>query len=343
MSGPSLRWQPYETDKLQWRRVPYGRAAFCCGERSGFEPGEEAVIAIGVFDGLHVGHRALVAAAVREASSRGVPCVVVTFDPDPAELVENTAAHVGHRLLGTPDRVAGLIFAGATAVATLSFTAELAHTGAEEFVRDVLSSVVRPIAVHVGENFRFGSGGAGDVSLLTRLGKECGFDVHVHELVQHADARVSSTRVRELLRTGGLDEANALLGRCHFVRGVVEHGRGEGTSFGFPTANVRCASAACMPKEGVYACYVTCGERAWPAAANVGAPATFLSEDYGLIEANLLGFAGDLYGREVSVSFVRWLRGERRFSSLEELERVVLSNIAWVRENLGEGELEVGP
>ena len=124
--------------------------------------------------------------------------------------------------------------------------------------------------------------------------------------------------------------------------GQFAHGRGEGTGFGFPTANVVCDPRACMPAEGVYACYVSQGGTAWPAAANVGAPPTFAGRRAAFLEANLLGFTGDLYGAEVAVSFVRWLRPSRVFDSLSELERVVLGNIEWVRRNLGDAPRELG-
>lgn len=339
MSARELRWQPYDDAGMTWERVPFGRVARGARASVTFGVGDEAVVAVGAFDGMHVGHRSLVGDAIAEAARRDAPCVVATFDPDPSELVGDGRGD-GTRLLPVADRVAALLSLGADAVVVLSFDEALAGTGPQRFVSEVLGSFVRPLCIHVGSNFRFGRGGTGDVALLVRLGMRWGFEVREHELVACGGSRVSSTRVRALLGEGRLDEANALLGRCHYVRGLVEHGRGEGTSFGFPTANVRCATRDRLPAYGVYACYVTCGSRAWPAAANVGAPATFLDEDAGLIEANLLGFEGDLYGSEVSVSFVRWLREERTFESLEELERVVLGNIAWVRENLGSGELD---
>ena len=325
-----------------WQPVEGGRVAFA-RRGAAVAPGSRSVVAIGAFDGLHLGHRRLLREACSDARASDVPCVAVTFDPDPAELMRGPAAVAGRRLLTCADRAAGLLALGADAVVSLAFDRALAGLGAREFVEDVLEPLTSPVALHVGTNFRFGSKGAGDVGTLAALGREAGFAVRAHELVSEGGVVVSATRVRRLLGAGSLAEANALLARCHYVRGVVEHGRGEGTSFGFPTANVRADLLDCMPPEGVYACYVACEGRAWPAAANVGAPPTFGGRDAAFLEANLLGFEGDLYGREVSVSFVRWLRGSRRFSSLEELERVVLGNIAWVAEHLGSGELEVRP
>ena len=155
------------------------------------------------------------------------------------------------------------------------------------------------------------------------------------------DAPVSSSRIRSLLAQGDVSGIVSLLGRHHYVRGTVAHGRGEGTGFGFPTANVCSDARSCMPREGVYACIVTDGVRAWPSAANVGAPPTFTSHRDAFLEANLIGFEGDLYGRELVVIFVEWLRGSRTFSSLDELERVVLGNIDWVRQNVGDQCVEV--
>jgi riboflavin kinase/FMN adenylyltransferase len=162
------------------------------------------------------------------------------------------------------------------------------------------------------------------------------------DLVGEDGSTISATRIRGLLRSGELGEANKLLGRCHVLRGAVEHGRGEGTGMGFPTANVSFAIEDCMPKEGVYAGYVVVDGTAWASAINVGAPPTFSDARPAFLEANLLGFSGDLYGREVSVVFARWLRASRPFPSTEELERAVLSNVDWVRTQVGQHGVEVG-
>lgn len=332
-----LRWTPYDVGSLVWYDAPYGRWA-----TTGSAPlacGSNAVVAIGAFDGLHVGHRALLAAAAADAASRGLPLVAVTFDPDPAMLFADARESVNTRLLRCDDRVVGLLEAGADAVLTLHFDERLAAMAPRSFVDDVLRATIVPASMHVGENFRFGKNGSGDVRVLSELGAVWGFSVIPHELVCESGSPVSATRVRALLADGRLDEATDLLGRHHYVRGVVEHGRGEATAFGFPTANVRCDALDCMPAKGVYACYVTSGSHAWSAAANVGAPPTFGGDGTAFLEANLLGFDGNLYDRQVCVSFIEWLRPSRVFDSLEELERVVLGNIAWVAENLGSEEL----
>ena len=301
------------------------------------------VAAMGVFDGLHLGHRSLLEQAKLEAYAKGTQFVVVTFDPDPSDVL--SSAMTARHLLNGEDRVRGLLGLGADAVLVLRFTPDVASLAPDAFVRDVLLREVRPVGVHVGENFRFGYGAQGTTEVLEELGRTYGFSVHAHKLVEGAGEPVSATRIRALLEHGDLDMANDLLQRCHYVRGKVEHGRGEGTSFGFPTANVRCPSSVCMPAKGVYGCYVTFGRKRWPAAVNVGTPPTFVkgggSMPEAFLEANLVGFEGDLYGEDVAVSFVAWLRGSKVFKSIAELERTVLSNIDWVRTNLGDDELEV--
>lgn len=306
-------------------RVPSGAAAPA--------PGTPCVYAIGAFDGVHVGHGALLERAAADAAERGAPCLAATFDPDPMDVVAPDVP--AQRLLSCEDRARHLLALGADGVVSFRFDDALRRTTCEGFCLDVLPSAFPVASIHVGRDFHMGSDRAGDVAAMERLGRAHGFDVRPEELVGALGERVSATRVRRLLAAGELDEARALLGRCHYVRGRVEHGRGEGTSFGFPTANVRCARADRMPADGVYACYAVMGEVAWPAAVNVGAPPTFGGSGEAFLEANLVGFDGDVYGEDMAVVFVRRLRPSRRFDSLDELRETVLSNIAWVRDNLG--------
>ena len=320
-------------------------AAVPCASSQAFERVEArhdvpTVLSIGAFDGVHRGHRELLAACVHEARERGARSAVLTFDPDPSELLAGERAQ--KRLLSIEDRVAFCKAIGVHDVLVVPFTREFAARSPREFVSFVQASFGAVVSVHVGENFHFGSRGSGDIETLRALGEEASIATVAHPLLFLGDAPVSSTRVRRSLGEGKVREAAGLLGRHHFVRGVVAHGRGEGTSFGFPTANVCCDARSCMPGEGVYACVVTDGRHAWPAAANVGAPPTFAAHRDAFLEANLLGFEGDLYGEELSVVFVEWLRASRPFSSLEELERVVLGNIDWVRRNVGDACVEVG-
>lgn len=305
------------------------------------DPATPVTCCIGAFDGLHRGHQALVAATVADARARGGQAVAVTFDPDPSDLL--SPGHAQPHLLSCADRARALRACGADRVVTLPFTEDLAHTPQEDFLDRWLLAGLNVASIHVGANFRYGDRGAGDVASLGQEAMACGIAVEAHPLEQAGGQPVSATRVRSLLAQGQVGEAEALLGRSHFVRGRVEHGRGEGTGMGFPTANVRVPASSCLPGEGVYAGWLVDGGTAWPAAINVGAPRTFADRpDDHFLEASLVGFAGDLYGHEVTVTFWRWLRAARRFDSLEELERVVLANVDWVRTNLGQEGVEVG-
>lgn len=299
------------------------------------------VVALGAFDGVHRGHRALIEACRADARKRGCASVVVTFDPDPSEVV--AGAHADLRLLSVNDRVAFCRLLGVDRVVVLRFTQDMAALAPIDFV-DMLQERLGCIAaMHVGANFHFGHGGRGSAATLRGIGERGNFDVVAHELLTYEGQAVSSTRIRRFLQEGNIAAAMQLLGRPHFVRGEVAHGRGEGTGFGFPTANVCCDARSCLPAEGVYACLVSDGTSAWPSAVNVGAPPTFSEHRDAFLEANLIGFSGNLYHKRLSVIFLEWLRASRPFSSLDELERVVLGNIAWVRDNMGSEGVEVRP
>ena len=303
------------------------------------------VCAIGAFDGLHCGHQALIARARKEADERGAMLMAVTFTPDPARVLVGDAAPADLTLAGERPSMLFRLW-DVDAVLVVDFTPEVAALPYERFVREVLGALGDVVAIVVGEDFRLGAGGAGDVAALSELGSRDGFDVVGMRLADAGGAPITSTRIRALLAEGAVEQAAALLGRCHHVVGEVEHGRGEGTGFGFPSANVRVLDGLALPSEGVYAGYVvvsrTCENggavEAYPAAINVGKPRSFSPGEEGaqFLEATLLGFEGDLYGQSVHVVFVRWLREPRRFDSVEELERTVLGNVDWVRQVLGE-------
>lgn len=339
-----------DVHELVARAVPSPSAVACSRhdlgfcvlyERTGTRIGPQTPVCacMGGFDGVHRGHRELVRACHDEARRKDASALAITFDPLPSFVFEHPTH--GRCLLSTERRVQLLLDAGMDAVCVLTFDDALARTPYIDFVDDLLPRVAHVESFHVGANFRFGFEGAGTAVALARLGQARGFSVHVHDLLMQDGSPVSSTRTRTVLREGRVEEAARLLGRPHVVHGVVKHGRGEGATFGFPTANVQVDASLCLPAEGVYAGFVIRGLAAWPAAINVGAPPTFSAPRTSFLEANLIGFAGDLYGHEVDVAFVSWLRPSRPFDSTEELERTVLSNIDWVRTNLGDGGLEV--
>ena len=283
------------------------------------------------------------------ARCRGCRLAAVTFSPDPADVLGEPQGR--SRLLTCEERSRGLLALGVDAVVAFDFTAALAALDHLSFMGDALLAVLDVDAVVVGSDFRLGAAGAGTVEALAVDGRALGFDVCGLDLLDAGGEAITATRARCLVRAGRVEAAAGLLGRCLCATGVVEHGRGEGTSFGFPTANVMVDALSCVPDQGVYACLVTLeGEGGllgcWPAAVNVGVPPTFAGQSAPdtrtLLEANLIGFAGDAYGRVAHVTFVRWLRDSRSFSSLEELERTVRGNIGWTARSLGEGNVMGG-
>lgn len=293
---------------------------------------------IGAFDGMHVGHQALVHDACAYARAHDTLAVAVTFDPDPSALV---GAAPQALLLTLSARVRALAAAGVDAVVVLRFTPELMKTSYQDFCSKVLQRFGKLASLHVGADFALGAQAQGTVEALTHLGKEQGFVVMGHPLVEVTNGTVTATRIRALLQQAQLDQANELLGRCYCVHGRVEHGREQGASFGFPTANVHCDKSWCFPQQGVYACMLYCDGHAWPAAVNVGAPPTFTEEKQNFLEAHLLGFEGDLYTKEVDVAFISFLRLSKKFPSLEELKKTVVGNIQWIATNIGTAPMEV--
>lgn len=291
-------------------------------------------VSIGAFDGFHEGHRALISHLVADARSQGLPAVAVTFDPDPDQVLPGTPAR---RLLTAPDRLRALAASGVDAVLVVPFTPELAALDHEAFFTQVLGPVLDVRAVHVGEDFRLGRGGASTVEVIGLWGAQRGVRVSGHKLVRDGDLPVSATRIRALLAEGRTLEAAVELGRGYAVPGCVEHGRGQGSGMGFPTANIAVDPRLQLPADGVYAGAVLVGGRAWPAAINVGVPPLFADDARSAhVEANLLGFSGDLYGASVRVLFRERLRPMRAFPSVDALIAEVLRNIEQVREAYGD-------
>lgn len=298
----------------------------------------DAVCSIGAFDGVHRGHRYLFSSMIADARRRGLPSVIVTFDPDPDELflpVERV-----HKLLNNEDRTQYLRNFGADYVVSVPFTRNLASNNARKFMHDILGRCFTARGIHVGADFKLGAGNAGNVAELRKLGsqKDHACEVCGYDLLCNLSAPVSATRVRKLLmEEGDCETAAELLCRCHFVRGTVTRGRMKGRTFGFPTANVHLDYPYVVPAEGVYGCLVLLEDgTVWPSATNVGVPRTFASEPgCASIEANLLGFDGDIYDTQVAVAFVKRLRGQRVFTSQAELEEAIGGNVAWVEQNLG--------
>jgi riboflavin kinase/FMN adenylyltransferase len=289
------------------------------------------VVTVGMFDGVHRGHRALLDRVAAEAAARGLPAGAVTFDRHPLEVLRPDACPP---LLTTLDRKIALLgAAGMDFVLVLAFTKELSQVTAEAFVREVLLEGIGAKAIVVGENFRFGHKAAGDPALLAELGRPRGVDVVALPLHADGGEPVSSTRIRAALAGGDVRAAAALLGRVYAVEGTVVRGDGRGRrELGIPTANLAVAGDLAVPANGVYAGHLTEEPDGVPrpAAVSVGVNPQFHTT--GLrVEAHVLDFDGDLLGARVSVSFEHRLRDEAAFPTVEDLVAQIHQDIRHTR------------
>lgn len=277
-------------------------------------------VAVGNFDGVHLGHQALLREVVAQARTRGDWPVGLTFDPHPARVLRPERAPVA--LLTFEQKARLLAHAGLRGLAVLPFDAALAALTPDEFAARVLRDALGARLVAVGENFRFGTGRAGGVADLRRLGEELGFELLALGPVAWGGDAVSSTRVREALLLGQVEQAGALLGRPYAVEGPVVAGDRRGRTLGFPTANVNPWNEL-LPLAGVYAARCSGPDgQSREAVVNVGRRPTFDGREVRL-EAHLLDFEGDLYGLPLQVDFVARLRDEMRFPSAQALvERI---------------------
>lgn len=301
------------------------------------------VVTIGVFDGVHLGHQKLIAHSVERARQRGLPCVVMTFDPHPAEVVR-PGSHPAQ--LTTLRRRAELVERlGADAFCVLPFTLELSRTEPDEFVREVLVERLHASLVVVGENFTFGRKAAGDINLLSELGERFGFEVDPGALLagpaNDGAITYSSTYIRACIDAGDVVAAASALGRLHRLEGIVVRGVGRGgRDLGFPTANLSTTTYAAIPADGIYACWfahrpnrsVEAGNP-MPAAVSVGSNPTFSGTER-TIEAFVLDTNADFYGDHVDLDFVRRLRGMVRFDTVDELVEQMHQDVTDTREIL---------
>ncbi len=294
-----------------------------------------SVVSIGVFDGVHRGHRVVLSVARAEADARGVPLIVVTFDPHPMAVLRPQSAPVS--LATVAQRVHLLEEAGADRVDVLTFDETLSHLTPEEFVDHVLVDREHAQCIVVGENFRFGRRAAGGVAELAALGVERGFTVRPVTLAADATGAVSSTRVRSLLAQGNVDEAAQTLTRPHRVEGTVVHGEHRGRELGYPTANLGLTGNPSIPADGVYAAWLIAdpygaNSQRWPAAVSVGTNPTF-DEVPRRVEAYAIDAGGDLdlYGHDVAVDFVARLRSMEAFDSIDALIEQMALDVAQAR------------
>lgn len=294
-------------------------------------------VTIGTYDGVHLGHQAVINATHRTAERLGLKTAVVTFDPHPASVLRPETAPL---LLTDIDQKLDLLEqCGVDTVLVVPFDKARAEETSEEFVVNVLVRSVRAKAVVVGHDFHFGKDRTGNVEMLTELGRQNDFEVEGLQLLPRPDGTiesVSSTAIRRALAGGDVGTASQLLGRYHEVRGVVTEGDRRGRTIGFPTANVAVPRDRAIPADAVYAgWYLRPDGSSWPCAINIGKRPTFYQEaEHSLLEAHLLGFEGELYGEPARVRFVQLLRSEQRFDGIDALKAQLNRDIGRAKEIL---------
>ena len=287
------------------------------------------MVALGNFDGVHLGHQAVLRRAVDTGRERGARVVAAIFDPHPRAVLGVGGLPKLLTTLGL--RREALLRYGVDEVRVITFDLDLSKKSPRGFVRDVLVGEMGAEAVVVGANFRFGHRAAGDVRDLAALMEEMGgtaYAVPVRGAGEHGE--ISSTRIRTLLSEGNSAQAAGLLGRPYVLRGEVVEGDGRGRTIGFPTANVRPDPVALVPARGVYAGFVRVGEESFAACTNVGVAPTFDRAE-SRVEAHLLDFHGDLYGRVVDVEFAWRIRDEKRFSGVDDLKEQIRRDVEQAR------------
>jgi len=299
---------------------------------------DHPVLTVGNFDGVHVGHRAIVGTVVDRARRLGGDAVVYTFDPHPRQVVHPESAP---QLLTTIDqRVELLAGMGVDVVIVEPFTREFSKTPAEVFIHEILHRRIRPLEVYVGYDFHFGRDREGSMRMLTETGPKLGFSVTIIPEISVDAGVVNSTRIRELLAVGRVEEAFAMLGRHYTVRGRVTEGDRRGREIGFPTCNLDLENEV-LPAAGVYAGRLRFLDAGMPAVGsefmavtNVGVRPTFGDAQRLVAEAHLLDFDADVYGRRVELSFAHRLRDELRFSGAATLRDQIAKDLVEGRRRL---------
>ncbi len=298
------------------------------------EPFKSAVITIGNFDGVHIGHQALFHEVLEMADAMDGTAIAMTFEPHPIRVITKN----GHPpLITLVEQKTELIEkAGIDVLICIPFTMAFAAVSARAFVEDILVRRIGMKAIIVGQDYTFGNNREGNVDLLKRYADELGFEVIVADWIQSSTVnkdRISSTAIRRLVRDGQIVKAGKMLGRNYQIRGTVAHGRDRGGKLlGIPTANINLQDELC-PKVGVYAVIVRYDGKRYPGVANIGYSPTFDDHVF-TVEAHILDFQKDIYGQKIMVNFVERLRDEKKFSGISELIEQIDQDIATAREIL---------
>jgi riboflavin kinase/FMN adenylyltransferase len=286
-----------------------------------------SAVALGAFDGIHLGHRAILGTAVALARQGKIRALACTFDRHPMEVLQPDRAPMPITTL--EERLELIAGTGIDTTVVIPFTPAVASIEAKAFVQNVLIGTLQAREIVVGFNHRFGRGARGDAQLLESLAAPLGFRAHIVPALMVDGVAVSSSEIRAALQRGDLPNAERLLGRPYSIRGEVVRGAGRGRTLGFPTANVKTERPLGLP-VGVYVCRLLVGAREHQAVVNVGYRPTFGETDLS-VEAHVLDFGGDLYDQRVTLTFLRRLREERKFPSVDALKEQIALDVAAAR------------
>jgi riboflavin kinase/FMN adenylyltransferase len=288
--------------------------------------GQKVCLAIGVFDGVHLGHQQIIRQTVADARQHEGIALVVTFDKHPNVIV--APDRVPPQIYSQPQKIRAIETLGADALLEIHFDKLFSQQTGEQFIRGLVREIGQVSSVCVGADFVFGHKRSGNVALLKKLGAELGFQVHGMAELALGGQVVSSTRIREALRAGDFDAASQMLGRAYSFTGKVIRGDQLGHKLGFPTANLDTAGLL-LPASGVYAAHASVGGKNFRAVLNIGVrPTVKQPTPIPRVEVHLLDFAGELYGQEMEVTFAAKLRDEKKFASLDELKAQIARDIA---------------
>jgi riboflavin kinase/FMN adenylyltransferase len=293
-------------------------------ELSRLSPDKDTILTIGVFDGVHLGHKHLLTKLIERARELNLLSVVVTFDPHPQKLLSPKTELPF--LTSLEQRKALLRDAGAEAVIILPFTQELAQLSARGFV-ELLKDYLRLKELVIGPDFTLGRSREGNVSTLRKLGEDMGFTVTVVPPVRINGEMVSSTAIRGALARGNLERVHSLIGRPFSLHGKVVRGESRGAKLDYPTANLEIEPEQALPAEGVYATWAYIGSRAYESVTNIGRRPTF-GGGKSVVEVYILGYWGSLYGEELKIDIMESLRAEKKFDSVEALKRQIAEDVA---------------
>ena len=305
-----------------------GKVTFIRGLHNLQSYNQRSVVTIGSFDGVHLGHQAILQQVKATAAMLGLPSVVMTFEPQPQEYFSGEKAPA--RLMRLREKIDALLEFGIDRVVCLQFNRVLRNLTASEFIHQVLVEGLSIKHLIVGDDFRFGCDRSGDFKMLVEFGKSCDFDVQDTKTLEIDNERVSSTRVREFLQQADFGRASQLLGRPFSIKGRVVYGQQVGRKLGFPTANVQ-LNRYSAPLTGVYAVLVDIDGVRYQGAANVGVRPTVGDLVKPILEVHLLDFSGDLYGQRIEVEFMDKIRDETKFTTLDKLVETIRQDVKQIR------------